>query len=121
MAKILLESNLENLAAELLTGSLSEKDTGSMVKLEFFLEGALAPDDYKQIEVILLDVWGETRKIQQMVHYYPLENHRDILNIFTVEFERLVREEQLDDLAGMVQFMITTVQQLSKFTSKPAL
>jgi hypothetical protein len=121
MAKIMLESNLSNLAAELLPGSLSDKYSGSMVKLEFQLECSLTPEDSIQIEKLLLDNWGETRKVRQMVQYYPLEKPQETLNIFTVEFERLVREEQLDDLADMVQFMVTTIQQLSQFTSKPAL
>jgi hypothetical protein len=121
MAKIMLESNLSNLAAELLPGSLSDKYSGSMVKLEFQLECSLTPEDSIKIEAVLLDSWGETRKVRQMVQNYPLENPQETLNIFTVEFERLVREEQLDDLAGMVQFMVTTIQQLSPFTSKPAL
>ncbi len=42
IAKIILKSNLENLAAELLPGSLSDKDSGSMVRLEFQLKGNLA-------------------------------------------------------------------------------
>jgi hypothetical protein len=121
IAKIMLESNLSNLAAELLPGSLSDKYSGSNVKLEFQLESSLNQENYIQIEALLLDVWGETRKIGQTVQYDPLERKQESLNIFTVEFERLVREEQLDDLAGMVQFMVTTVQQLSQFTSKPAL
>jgi hypothetical protein len=120
-AKLILGSNLENLAAELLPDSLSEKDSGSMVRLEFQLESTLVLEDYKQIEAKLLDIWGETRKVRQKVQYNPMGKDQEPLNIFTVEFERLVREEQIDDLVGMVEFMVTTILELSQFTPKPAL
>lgn len=119
IAKIIMKSNLENLAAELLPGSLSDKDSGSMVRLEFQLKGNFALADYKQIEAVLLDIWGENRKVQQTVHYHPLENQQETINIFTVEFKRLVREDQIDDLVGMVEFMVTTIQQLSQFKPNP--
>jgi hypothetical protein len=33
-------------------------------------------------------------------------------NVITVEFDRLISEEQMDDLVEMTEFMITTLKQL---------
>lgn len=119
VAKLELESSLINLAAELLPVALSKKQSGCHVKLDFFLEGISKESDFREIDTILFDIWGESRKITQTVQYNPLRISKYINNIITIEFDRLIGEEHIEDLVEMIDFMITTIKQLqSYFSSK---
>jgi hypothetical protein len=111
-------SNIVNLAAELIPGSLLENQSGCNVRLTFFHEGKFTSDDYKAMEIILLDVWGETRKITQAIHYNPLDNPMKIKNVITIDFDRLISEDQMDDLVEMTDFMVATLQHLQYFVSE---
>lgn len=117
LAKIMLESKLVNLAAELLPSFLPEKLGGSHVCLEIFFEDAGKIKDFQAIEAMLLDIWGATRKIKHVIQYNPLQTDKQIQYIITVEFDRLINEEQMDDLVEMTDFMITTLRKLQIFTS----
>jgi hypothetical protein len=112
-AKIELSSNLVNLAAELLPALLSEQKAGSHLSLEFLYDHEIKEIDYQTIESILLDVWGSTRKITQTVHYHPLEVERKRNHVITIEFDRLIREDQIDDLVEMTEFIMTTLKKLN--------
>lgn len=114
-AKIMVESKLINLAAELLQGSLSESQSGCQIKLQFYLEGISMQENFQSIERILLDIWGETRKITLSIQYYPLDKAKKIKYVVTVDFDRLISEDQMDDLVEMTEFMITTIQHLQSF------
>lgn len=111
IAKMELGAKFVNLAAELLPSTSSEQLAGSHVKLQFFLEHA-ERIDVQEIKDILLDVWGSTRKISQSVHYNPLEIEKKMTNEITVEFGRLISEDQIDDLVQMTDFIITTLKKL---------
>jgi hypothetical protein len=121
LAKIEMVSNLMNLAAELLPGTATQtekKESGCQVKLHYFLEGIVKLVDYQAIESILFDIWGETRKVTQIVEYSPLDKVKKIKNQVTIEFERLISEEQMENLVEMIDFMITTIQHLQSFVSE---
>jgi hypothetical protein len=111
-AKIELESNLENLAAELLPGSLSEKLAGCKLNLEFSFTHQHKIVDYRNIEKILMEIWGEKRNIVQEVTFYPLQKEKMMKSVAAVKFDRLIYEDQIEDLVDMVQFMKTTLSQL---------
>lgn len=111
-AKLEMESSLMNLAAELLPESIQQKQSGCHVKLYFFLEEDSIDRDFKEIDRILISIWGETRKFTQIVQYNRL-NGPDYRKItITVEFERLIDEEQMENLVEMIDFMISTLHQL---------
>ncbi|MDR6998155.1 hypothetical protein [Neobacillus niacini] len=110
--KIELESNLANLAAELIPAVGSEKMAGSSLKLEFFYESSKNKVDYHVIEKLFSDIWGPSRKIIQMVRMNPLYKELGALHTVTVEFDRMVREEQLDDLVDMIEYIIASLKRL---------
>jgi hypothetical protein len=116
-AKIELESNIDNLAAELLTGALSEKLAGCKLNLEFSFSHQHKIVDYRNIEKILLDIWGDNRKIIQAVTFYPLQNEKMMRNVATIIFDRLIYEDQIDDLVDMIDFMKTTLNRLQSIQS----
>jgi hypothetical protein len=115
LAKIEMESKLVNLAAELLPNSLPENLAGCHLFLQFILEHVEKTEDFQTIERIILDIWGTTRKISQSIHYNPLSPIKKITNVVTIEFERLISEDQMDDLVEMTDFMITTIKRLEAF------
>jgi hypothetical protein len=111
IAKLEMESTLMNLAAELLPESSMQKQSGCHIKLYFYLEEESA-QDYKEIDSILISIWGETRKFTQIVQYNPLQGPNYRKSIITVEFDRLIGEEHMEDLVQMIDFMISTLQRL---------
>lgn len=112
-AKIEMASNLVNLAAELLPAFLSEQQAGIYVSLQFGMVHDNKEIDFQAIKNILLSIWGSTRKITQMVKCYPLEIERKNTHVIKVEFDRLIREDQIDDLVEMIEFIMTTLKQLN--------
>jgi hypothetical protein len=110
-ASIEMESGLENLVAELLPGSLSQRKSGCSIRLYFSFEHQHKIVDYQKINKVLTDIWGSKRKIIHTVSFYPLQ--QDNMNsLITIEFGRLVHEDQIDDITAMIDFMFTTCEQL---------
>lgn len=110
-AKLVLEAGLENLAAELLTSSLSEERSGCLIYLAFSFDHTRKIIDYEKIEKMMANIWGE-RKITHSVLFYPLQKEKRMHSEIMIEFDRLVHEEQLNDLASMIDVMITTLYRL---------
>lgn len=116
-AQIEINAALDNLAAELLASSLSEKLAGCYVTLKFFIKHADDLKHYQAVQKIFLDIWGETRKMTQTVEYNPLTKPPKIQNVVTIDFVRLIREEQMEDLVEMTEFMIVTLEELKNYIS----
>lgn len=110
--KLVLEAGLENLAAELLKNFLAEELAGCFIYMVFSFDHRHKIIDYEKIEKIIIDIWGENRKITHSVLFYPLEKEKRMHSKIKIEFERLVHEEQLNDLASMINVMITTLYRL---------
>ncbi|MBV7508035.1 hypothetical protein KW850_22725 [Bacillus sp. sid0103] len=112
-AKIEMISNLGNLAAELLPALLSEQKAGCQLSLQFYTEHDDKEIDFQAMEATLLDVWGSARKITQIIQYDPLHIDKKHDHIISIEFDRLIREDQMDDLVEMTEFIITTLKKLN--------
>ncbi|MBI0576054.1 hypothetical protein IEC97_01670 [Neobacillus cucumis] len=108
--KIELDSSLMNLAAELIPSMGSETKAGCSLKLEFFYESPNV--DHNEVEKLFSDIWGPSRKITQRVLMNPLHMEIEGLHTVTVEFDRMVREEQLDDLVEMIEYVISSLKRL---------
>ncbi|MFJ5757683.1 hypothetical protein ACIQAA_00770 [Neobacillus sp. NPDC093182] len=112
-ANLELHADLINLAAELLPNSLSQKRSGCTIKLQFFHYGATDEAQLKKIREIFLDIWGETRQISQSVTITPSTSL--IQNCISIEFDRLISEDQMDDLVEMIHFIMTSIEQLQSY------
>lgn len=111
-AKLVLEAGLDNLAAELLPGGTSEKRSGCSIYLQFYFEHQKKIIDYEKIEKSLLDIWGTNRKITHLASFYPLQKDKRMHSEVKIEFDRLIQENQIDDLVEMIDSMITTLYRL---------
>jgi hypothetical protein len=112
-AKLEIKADLMNLAAELLPNFLSQKQSGCAIKLQFFHHGITDEAELKNIRDIFLTIWGESRQISQSVTITPLKSL--IYNCITIEFDRLISEDQMDDLVEMIEFMMKTNEQLQSY------
>lgn len=110
----ILEAKIENLAAELLESALSDTLAGSHVTVKFECEHANDPTIYKKIKNVLGEIWGAGRTIEQRIEMNPFHNKENIINHITVNFNRLVHEDQIADLTLMVDFMIKSIRELKK-------
>jgi hypothetical protein len=112
-AKIEMNSNLINLAAELSPTPESVRFAGCNLKLEFLFKSDGNRIDYQAIATLFSEIWGPSRKITQTVQLNPLFSEKK-KHIITVGFERLIHEEQIDDLVDMTEYMITSLNSLEK-------
>ncbi|MFB5194488.1 hypothetical protein ACE198_06105 [Neobacillus sp. KR4-4] len=113
-ATIELKSGLFNLAAELLPSIQSEEQAGCMLSLKFIAAKEELDLDYSALKALLLDIWGPTRIINQNVLYDPLSIDPAHSLIITIEFDRLIHEDQIEDLVEMTEFIITTLKRLNE-------
>jgi hypothetical protein len=118
LGEIELESKLVHLSAELLPSSHTEQLVGCLVKLYFTFDIEEVEIDYYELNTILFGIWGTSRKITLSIQHEPLQPTKKEKGIIAVDFERLITEDQMDDLVGMTDVMITTQQKLSEYLNK---
>jgi hypothetical protein len=117
-AKMELESMLVHLASELLPGSKTKHLTGCFVKPYFTFEVEETELDYLKLYTILNELWGTSRKITLSIQHEPLNPNNKKTGSITVDFERLITEDQMVDLVEMTDVMITTLQKITDYLSK---
>jgi hypothetical protein len=108
-ATITLKAGLENLAAELLNGNVSSSKQGSIIQLHFKLLHPDRKEIYHELQSGFQRIWGENRLIEQCVCYHPFKEDEQVLNKITIDFNRLILEDHIDDLLEMVDHMIETL------------
>ncbi|WHY65430.1 hypothetical protein [Neobacillus sp. SuZ13] len=113
-ATIELQSGLVNLAAELLPSFQSEEQAGCMLSLQFHTAKDELDIDFTALKALLVDIWGPTRTITQRVLYDPLSIDPVKALIIKIEFDRLIHEDQIEDLVEMTEFIITTLKKLNE-------
>ena len=109
---LILEAGLENLAAELLPAAHSERLSGCHLFVNFSLVHSNDFAIYQRIEEELKSIWGHDRTIKQSVIYDPFKNDDMIMNQTTISFNRLIYEDQLDDIIIMTDYMIKSLNRL---------
>jgi hypothetical protein len=114
LAKFCLKAELENLSAELIHLKLVPNRIGSFVELEFVVYHPNEPQYFNKIHTQLQQIWGEKRTIQQRAQFNPIQNSHAIENRITIGFNRLIIEEQIDDLLVIGDHMIETLIWLEK-------
>jgi len=113
-----MEVKLANLVAELLPESISESLAGCHVKLNFSFKADLPIQTHQVIKERLIEIWGDNRHISTVVQKDPLEDSSETSNLVTINFARIIHEEQLDDLVEMTDVMVKTLAELRSFIKK---
>ncbi|ANB61787.1 hypothetical protein [Anoxybacteroides amylolyticum] len=102
---VVLHMHLKEIAREL----LQQADAGCELTITFCLpveSDAICP----HIEETMHNIWGETRLIRQTLRRDYASGRID--NDVTIEFGRLIREDNVNDLLEMVPYMLESLQQL---------
>lgn len=115
--RFVLEANLENLTAELHPSSLNSRLAGVHASVQFIVKHKEQNHLNHAIQETLLEVWGSDRLIEQKVSYNPLNRTDFTITEITVLFNRLIKEDQIDDLLVMVDYMISSLKKLNNILS----
>ncbi|WP_027409784.1 hypothetical protein [Anoxybacteroides tepidamans] len=110
LCKVTLEMELEQIARELLQES---SQPGCALSIAFFMPVEQPETTCPLIEKTLLRIWGENRIIRQTLRRDHKES--DWHNEIEVQFGRLIREENVDDVLAMVPYMLQSLQELRAF------
>lgn len=112
-----LTADIKNLAAELMGIPTKSKMIGATIKLHLYLRHQDDKDIYLTLESMLKELWGNEVKIVQEVRSTPFQSDNIIRNHIVIDFNRLVNEDQLEDLLTMVDYIEDTLKQLTKMNS----
>lgn len=108
---ISLSASLENLSSELLADHMNERSNGSTVEIFLVFAEKLADQQADKIFNSLEDIWGKQRKIQWSTLVTKTNtNQQSFSSKFTISFDRLVKEDQMDDLVDMIEYLIQSIQ-----------
>lgn len=108
----IMEAGLANLAAELLPAAYSNKLAGSQITIKFTFIREESIEIFQKVERILKEIWGAERIIKQMIIRDPLSNKSMVTNETTITFNRLVYEDQVDDMIAMVDYILTSIAKI---------
>lgn len=112
----ILEGKLENLTAELLS-PCNPNLAGAEMMLRFEAYHNYEGQFFRKIHDVLSSIWGKGRTIEQQISYNPLLPVKKITNRITIHFNRLITEDQMDDLLSMMEYIEKTADELNKICS----
>lgn len=117
-ATILLSADLRNLASELI--NYSEQKGGCHLEIVFSMKVNNPNEICPKINDVISEEWGKNRMIKQMITY-PYGKAKITYKIETsILFERLIYEENIDDLIMMIPFIKQTLATLENLLTKEA-
>jgi hypothetical protein len=115
IASFCLKAGIENLSAELLEGNIIPKNQGCIVELQFIINHLNEPKVFEKLQTGMQNIWGENRTIQQMIQVNPLQKNVTVQNKVSINFNRIIIEDQIDDLIDMADHMLETLIWLETF------
>ena len=69
---------------------------------------------FLHIEELLSSVWGSKRAIKLTVCRDSIKSHQKVLYTGTISLNRIIQEDQIDDLTEMTDYMIMTLDKLEE-------
>lgn len=109
-----MEAALENLAAELLPASLSERLAGTAIFITFGMTHLNNRLLHEEIDNELKTIWGNGRNIKHIMKVDPFQDADMIRKEIVIDFNRLIFEDQMDDVVEMVDYMIRSLEKINK-------
>lgn len=111
-----LFAGIRNLAGELLAIKNLEQEVGCAIAVEMVVNHANEPSVYLILEELLKGIWGNKREIKQEIRLNPYSPPTTVENHVSIMFNRLITEDQMDDLVVMVDYMEETLQLIEENT-----
>ncbi|MFJ7678222.1 hypothetical protein ACQKL0_08510 [Peribacillus sp. NPDC097264] len=105
-------ASLENLSSELLQSNLNETHSGCAVNLFISIPRKLNSLEVRNILIELETLWGSERiiKLTTSETVSEKEPSSSCHSTFGISFGRLIKEEQMEDLEDMVEYLIQSIQ-----------
>ncbi|RFU61694.1 hypothetical protein [Bacillus sp. V59.32b] len=118
-SSILLEATIENLASELLERE-SDSQSGSAVTVRFTWPCRMDEKEAVQLIGSLETIWGKERiiDVSSTVQYSKAGGSHASYTVASVSFGRLVKEEQMDDLLMMTDYMVDSLEMLESLNGE---
>ncbi|MGG0716819.1 hypothetical protein ABE096_04365 [Robertmurraya massiliosenegalensis] len=111
---LVLKAALENLASELHPQLQNERLAGANIFVIFKMKHENNQEMHQELGKILTSIWGSERTFTQKISYDLFEDNNMITKEITLEFNRLIREEQIDDLLTMMDYMLESLQKINR-------
>ena len=112
---ISLYASLENLSSELLAPYINDTSSGSTVEIFIACTEKITTEQSDEIFNNLEDIWGKQRTIQWTTLATKTNtNQQSFSSKFTISFDRLVKEDHMDDLVDMIEYLIQSLQLTEK-------
>jgi hypothetical protein len=108
---IMLHAGLEHMAAELLPSALNDRLVGCMLQIRFSAQHVNNKQVIEKLRDTVDEIW-QGRSIQQTITFNPMKPSDLVTSELTVDFNRLILEEQIDDLVDMVDYMLKTLARI---------
>ncbi|TWE04710.1 hypothetical protein FB545_1814 [Peribacillus frigoritolerans] len=106
-----LHASLHNLSSELLDAAIDDAHSGCTVNIFISFPKKLDDVNAEQFMSDLEKIWGDQRIISVTTSETVSKKMQPITSsIYKISFGRLVREEQMDDLEDMVEYLIQSIQ-----------
>lgn len=112
-----LEAKLENLASELLPDHRNNQLSGAHLSIIFQMEYEKSEYVHLTLEKTLSTIWGEGRTFLQKVSFDPRGGTNLVMHEITIQFNRLIVEDQIDDLVVMLDYIVQTLEKLIDISS----
>lgn len=113
-----MTAELKNFAAELLPIVENNDSAGCQINIQFLVKSTKQMDRFTEIDHLIKSIWGLNREILYELMSNPLNNSGESNYRITLLFNRLVYEEQLEDLDEMIDYMIATANELDLLLHK---
>lgn len=110
-----LEAKLENLASELLPSIQSKTLAGCFLTIKFGVTHHSDMNIYGFLESELANIWGKDRSYKRMISFDPVNKSEWVKTEIFIDFNRLVLEDQIDDLLHMVDYMLLSLEKINNF------
>ncbi|MEH6941270.1 hypothetical protein [Bacillus sp. JJ722] len=115
IGSIIIDASLSHLAEELLLNN--EENAAANVEIHFLYQ-TKQPQSKESIQSVtdcLFEIWGKDRYIETFsTEHYHNGKYRNASQKIVVSFNRLVTENQADDLYELVSYVITSLEELNK-------
>jgi hypothetical protein len=106
-----LQASLKNLSSELLDAAIDETHSGCTVDIFITFPKKIDEVNSEQLLNELEKIWGDQRIITVTTSDTVSKKMQHVTSsIYKVSFGRLVKEEQMDDLEDMVEYLIQSIQ-----------
>lgn len=111
-AVLKIQAGLKNLAAEVLEMDESMSLAGCLISVIFHLQHRDEKEIFIEIQEVLEEIWGRERMIEQTVKINPLKKSEILANEVTINFKRLILEDQLGDLIEMLDYIVLSLKRI---------